>query len=297
MNVTHSPPNIPTSNPKIPVNDTQDDVDQDEVDRMKQIEALLHTFPDPDEKATTRKGKQNPLTAIFSAITLLTEQVKGLRSDIGATRNDISETNKKIDDTLARVCTLEEDNKELNAKATQLETRVATLESGTLQSDIVQGIESRLDEIEQRTMHSKLILSTVEPIQLVQDTRHQTSAISSYLTENLQIPANELVSISAHQMGNTKKKFTIDVGDPDLRYKLFAKCRTLRPQGFFLSEFLTKKRHKLLYDIRKLRESTPNLKKIFTNHGRIFIVVDGLENPKPVDTLDDVKNCCNAVEE
>ena len=152
------------------------------------------------------------------------------------------------------------------------------------------------DEIEQRTLHSKLILSTVEPIHLDEGSRHQTSKISSYLTHNLQIPANELVSISAHQMGSTGKKFAIEIGDPELRYKLFAKCRQLKPQGLFLSEFLTKKRHRLLYEIRKLRDSTPKLKKIFTDYERIFIVVDGLENPKMVEDLDEVKSCCGAVD-
>ena len=98
--------------------------------------------------------------------------------------------------------------------------------------------------------------------------------------------------ISAFQMDLEHKKFTIDDVSSGLRRLIFQKCKQVRPVGIFINEYLTKHRHDVMYGIRQLKNTYPQLKKVFSDYGRLFIVVEGSQRPISVLTVDDAKEAC-----
>ena len=284
MSVTRSPPSTPAGKVNPLVENLEDEyIDSD--DRMAELTSFLQSYMSGFKPNTRIKG-ENPVYAMFTALEVLTEQ-------IGELCKDVQKSNSKLDSVLDRISSLEAGKVELEGRVDDNETRVTSLENGTLQETVVSGIDDRIDEIDQRSLQCKLTLSTTEPILAVgrSTSKLRSSEVQNFLKSNLHLPDSELKSISAYQMDSEGKKFGFEVADPGLKRKLFSKCRELKPTGFFINEFLTKKRHNLVYNIRKLKESTPRLLKAFTDVGRVFVVVRGLERPKLVNTMDDVKNC------
>ena len=257
-------------------------VDNDE--RMAELTSFLQSYMSDFKPNTRTKGKI-PIHTMFTALEMLTNQ-------IGELRKDVQKSNSKLD-SVNRINSLEAGKVELENRVDDIDTRVTTLEASTLQDTVVSSIDARIDEIDQRSLCCKLTLSTTEPIPANVRTTSKLSdnEVMTFLNHHLNLPDNELKGISAYQMDTDGKKFGIYAVDPGLKRKLFSKCREIRPTGFFINEFLTKKRHNLVYAIRKFKDTNPRLLKVFTDVGRVFVVVRGLEGPKLVQTIEDVKKC------
>ena len=316
MSIIHSPPTskVPTqvsnsdnSHEYDTEDDTVDSVDSKAV--MKSMTEFLNSF---EPQRTLRKGgkktsppKKHTAAAFVKAMNNLSNEMKNLRVEVSSTKNevkalraDVKKTNTKIDTVLERVSALESAKIDHETKINDIDIRVTELEQSRADTGDTSKMEIMLDEIEQKTLDLKLILSTSNPIVSENRTsRSRTDEVRDFIALKLGMPTTELNSISAYQMDDTAKKFAIELDSPGLRQNLFKKCKELKPSDLFLNEFLTKRRHNTLYHIRKLRDNStpdysPKLKKVFSDHGRLFVVIDGQDRPKQVTSVDEVKNLC-----
>ena len=80
--------------------------------------------------------------------------------------------------------------------------------------------------------------------------------------------------MKAFRLDNNRKRFVLDPVSHSLKKTLVMKCKELWPSFLFINDYLTKSRHNLMYEVRKLRDTYPALKKIYSNRGRIYIVIE-----------------------
>ena len=212
-------------------------------------------------------------------------------------RADVKESNEKYKAITNRLENLEkkvDSNQEvLEGRMSNIETRVQGLESNEVGHDTTI-LDQRIDELEQRSLNSKAILSLSEPLTVNEaQSGDRTQVVRTHLSQTLNLPLDELSTISAYSFdseGYTPGcRFAIEFADPAVRPKLFKKFRQIRPSDQFLNDFLTKKRNNVLYGIRKLRErNSEKIKKVFSDFGRLFVVIQGSPRPKLVRTVEEV---------
>ena len=145
----------------------------------------------------------------------------------------------------------------------------------------------RIDELEQCSLNAKCILSTSTPLTDGDVIRRgdTTFLVRLHFAEKLNMPATELHDITAYSFDDEGKKFVIDFTNAAFRLKLFKKFREVKPHGEYLNDFLTKRRHNLLYEIRQLKDANPRLRKIYSDYGHL----EGAARPQLVHTLRQVK--------
>ena len=160
-----------------------------------------------------------------------------------------------------------------------------------MDEDDQSSILRKIDELEQRSLNTKCILNTSTPLADGEGVRHgdRTTLVRLHFAEKLNMPAAELHDISAYSFDDEGKKFVIDFTNAAFRSKLFKRFREVKPPGEYLNDFLTKRRHNLLYEIRQLREANPRLKKMYSDYGRVFVLLDGATRPQLVHTIRQVK--------
>ena len=107
---------------------------------------------------------------------------------------------------------------------------------------------------------------------------------------NLQMMSSEVKSIIGYPVTDDNDKFVLELSNPELRYRLFSQCKTLKPNGLFLSEFLTKKRDELMYKLRCLKKTNKKMKRVYSDHGRVFCLIEGHAGLKRVFQIEDVQD-------
>ena len=191
-----------------------------------------------------------------------------------------------------RMDSLEASNNVLEQKVEQLQDRVIELEARECKcnNDLVNEMESRLDELEQKSLSQKLILK----IDDVSDSRNfDLAAVRNYLSNKLQMSAEEVGTINGYPLSDDGHRFVLDVTTQSTRYKLFKQCKAIKPSTIYLNEFLTKKRDKMMFDLRRLKETKPSLKRVYSDHGRVFCVIDGRNDRLRVRSIEDVLDVLN----
>ena len=70
------------------------DLTDADIDRMTEIQSILHSFPEPDLKPTVAKTS-SAVNSIIAALSLITKEVSGLQTDIKSSRDDIRDFGSK----------------------------------------------------------------------------------------------------------------------------------------------------------------------------------------------------------
>ena len=69
------------------------------------------------------------------------------------------------------------------------------------------------------------------------------------------------------------------------------KTRTRKPQGFYVSEFLTPSKLKLFHNLRNLKKQYPQkIKSVFTRSGSILYTLHSSNRVFQVNTIEDLRN-------
>ena len=110
--------------------------------------------------------------------------------------------------------------------------------------DKVVTMERKIDNIEQISLNSKVILRTEQSVSTAtagaRSSPSDTEVIRDCLSSQRQLSSVDTPLIFARQIDSDGKKFILNLGNPDIRQKLFRKCKELKPSGLLLSEFRTK---------------------------------------------------------
>ena len=317
MSVIHSPPKVDNdvvddAEHDVSIDDASDDIPDDYTDDMQkydELQQLLKSFrpteqpgtrkgpertarPANSTSSTKRKGIDNKLNAILDAVEFICGEMRDLRSDVRESNEKYSALASRVENLESKI---ESQHDECANRVSNIEERVQSLETREGAS-VNNALEDRIDELEQKSLNSKAILTLSHPLAI--DATHsadRTQLVKDHLSSTLSLPIEDL-KISAHSFdseGYTPGcRFVVDFNDPTTRPMIFKKFRQIRPRGQFLNDFLTKKRNNTLYEIRKLRDEGTNsekIKKVFSDYGRLFVVMDGSTRPKLVRTVADVR--------
>ena len=226
----------------------------------------------------------------------LTQEVRSVNTDVNRGLNAIdglktavSENSQKLDHMCDRMTHIENSHEALQQQFTGIESRVTNLESGITEETGTRfsEINMRLDELEQESYNSKLIL-TVDPPLCSTQSRDSTEIVRNHLISELNLSESQVLALSAHRISSEMKKFILSINDQTARHAIFRKCKELKPQHLNINEFLTKRRHILMYDLRRLRDRNTQIKRVYSDHGRVYVTIDGRENPLLVMKIEDV---------
>ena len=260
---------------------------------QEKMTTLLEGYQAKDRR--TRKNSQPD--PVLGAIELLSKELSGLRKDV-------SKATEKFAPVVTRVDKLEQHNSETDTRVAALEERVQSLEISPpdrVENNRVDELDLRLDEVQQATLHTKLTLSTTAIQTNPQMSRKDvTTAVQNFIIMKLAIPSADLIGLSATRVKPSgdgsagtvpKPKFILECGSLSLRNQIRERARENRPADCYINEYLTPRRHKLMFDLRKLMATEKRIKRCFSDFGRIFIVVEGRDSPYRVNTMTDVQEC------
>ena len=317
--LTRTPPKNPADQRK-EISSPSSDSSEEESPNIEagQINTLLDELksfqPEPHSnlrnnkkvKAQLLNEQNSKMDKLVDAISLLrkdlTNEVKSLKSEVTSSsdamkqlKSAVSGNTQKLDSLVARLDSIETSSEAVQQKLNDFDERLTGLESGVTHtsSTRITAIEEKLDDIEQVTLNSKLILTIPEPPTESRDMINESSLrctqfVREQLVEKLRLTQTEVGTISVRQVKDSTNRFILELGDQQVRYQIFKKCKEFKPDSFYINEFLTKHRHTLMYDLRKLKDTKPRLKRIYSDHGKIFAIIDGRASPVHVAKMDDI---------
>ena len=87
----------------------------------------------------------------------------------------------------------------------------------------------------------------------------------------------------------TKKKVKIDCRNQSSKLFLVKQARRKRPEGVYVSEFLTPSKQNIFYNLRQLRRQHPDkIQTVFTRGGNLFYKLCNSDQEVRVNSLDDL---------
>ena len=111
--------------------------------------------------STKRKGLDNKLNAILGAVDFLCGEMKKLRRDVRESNEKYSALASRFDVLESKV---ESNQDDFVNRVSNIETRVESLENNEGASDYVHAMENGIDELEQKSLNSKAILTLSTPL-------------------------------------------------------------------------------------------------------------------------------------
>ena len=161
----------------------------------------------------------------------------------------------------------------------------------------VSAVEKRLEKIEQ-DINSNILICRGETVE---------SLISESATESAQpnlerlkgdickaVCGEEVTNVDICNMhvnifGSDKKKIKIDCRNPATKVFLIRQARKKRPQGIYVSEFLTPSKRELFYNLRQLKKQhTDKIQSVYTRGGNIFYRLRNSDRESRINSLSDI---------
>ena len=159
----------------------------------------------------------------------------------------------------------------------------ATLEpSGTTaapeQHSFLDGVNDRIEKIEQNINSNTLICRGSVVENLVKESTTGNSPNLERLKGEIcrSVCGDEVTGIDVANMrlsifGRESKCIKINCGNPTSKLHLIKKARTRKPEGIFVSEFLTTSKLKIFQNLRRLKKLHPDrINAVFTRGGNIL---------------------------
>ena len=99
----------------------------------------------------------------------------------------------------------------------------------------------------------------------------------------------DVAGLQVGLFGREKKAIKVVCSNQTSRNHLLRQARQKRPNGIFLSEFLTKEKLSLFYRLRQLKRQHPGrIKSVFTRSGNVFYRLSDSERIKQVSSLEEL---------
>ena len=187
-------------------------------------------------------------------------------------RSAISDFTDKITDALDKISTLEIES--------------ASLRSDNISKDKqIKDLELKLDEAEQAVRTSTLILSG-SSVNVATDDLHGNA--SKLLADTLKIDIAKASQFSYKKMKESAN-LMITVAKYDDRAAIFTAARTIKPTNFYVSEALTQRHQRLLYELRNAKRNK-KIHSCFSSNGNIYFKKTSDGQRIKVESVSDIKN-------
>ena len=141
---------------------------------------------------------------------------------------------------------------------------------GTINVD--NNVDIKIDNLEQQS-HSKVVICSGKAVENIIDKSNNTnvkSNIVKLITDKvINIESDDLSRVSL--IGKDKKKLKVICSNESIKKSIISEARNKKPEGTFVTEFLTKRRNQLFYKARQIKRSNPGIKtSAYTRFGNIF---------------------------
>ena len=194
-------------------------------------------------------------------------------------RVETAEYNKLCRALTGKVHKLEAENKAINDKVRHLENDNAQMKSEIKKlGERLESMEQKTDDMEQKDLSFLLTLRCKVP-PATEGGVVSMGEVKTFVKHKLKLDDDVTGKISIRKLGETEDSYVIKVDSNKSKGQLFKKCKQEKPADFYVSEFLTKKRHKLMYDLRQLKQSDNRIERIYSFNGNIFIKKFGTAEP------------------
>lgn len=90
---------------------------------------------------------------------------------------------------------------------------------------------------------------------------------------NLSVPETDIISVTVR--GNTVRHLKVEFASKSSKLDVIRAVRNLKPNNFFISDYLTRTRSNLYYRIRQLKKTNAALTSVFSRNGIIMCKFDG----------------------
>ena len=170
--------------------------------------------------------------------------------------------------------------------------------STPIQQNVIDGVNDRLEKIEQNLNETTLVCSGPA----VADLLKPSSTGDSPNLERLKgevcktVCGEDITSIDVGNLqlslyGRNKKCIRLQCSSFSSKLHLLRRARERRPQGFYVSEFLTAAKLKIFHNLRQLRKQHPEkIKSIFTRRGNVLYTLQDSSQVFHAASLEDLTN-------
>ena len=209
--------------------------------------------------------------------------------------NKLNVQNKRI---LSFVEVISENLKTGNSTAEQSEVTEEKTVISAPQQEAINSVNERLEKIEQNININTLICrgKAVEDLLKVSPSgespnleRLKGEICKTACGEN--VTAVDITNMQISVFGKDKKSIKINCVNSTSKIHLIKQTRLRKPEGFYISEFLTSAKLKVFHNLRALKKQHPSkLKSVFTRGGNIFYTLHDSEGIFQVSSLSDLEN-------
>ena len=99
----------------------------------------------------------------------------------------------------------------------------------------------------------------------------------------------DISCMNVNIFGSDKKKIKIDCRNQATKVFLVRQARKKRPQGIYVSEFLTPNKLEIFYNLRQLKKQhTDRIQSVYTRGGNIFYRLRNSEREKRINSLEEI---------
>ena len=209
--------------------------------------------------------------------------------------NKLNTQNKRLLNIVEVISEKIESAQTPSAVSTQVPTES---EGAPADSEILASVSSRLEKIEQNINLNTLVCRG----SAVEDLIRETSTGESPNLERLkgeicrtacgeEVTGIDISNVEVSVFGRDKKCIKINCPNSVSKLHLLKKTRTRRPEGFFMSEFLTANKLKIFHNLRALKKQYPQkIKSVFTRGGNILYTLQNSNRLYQVSCLTDLNN-------
>ena len=193
----------------------------------------------------------------------------------------------------------EEVKNNVNAVTVSGADRPSGPENGEVQSSAsVSVVEERLEKLEQN-MNSNILICRGDRVEslIAESTRDSTQPNLERLKGDVckavcgdEVTNVDICSMRMNVFGSDKKKIKIDCRNPESKVFLLKQAKKKHPEGIYISEFLTKSKLSIFYNLRQLKKQHPGkIQSVFTRGGNLFYRLRGSDREVRVNSSSDLQ--------
>ena len=170
--------------------------------------------------------------------------------------------------------------------------------SGTVrQKTPVSSVEKRLEKIEQ-DINSNILICRGETVEsLISEsatgsTQPNLERLKGDVCKAVcgdEVTQVDIANMHVNIFGSDRKKIKIDCRNPATKVFLVRQARKKRPQGIYVSEFLTPNKLEIFYNLRQLkRQHSDKIQSVYTRGGNIFYRLRNSDRESRINSLTDI---------
>ena len=193
---------------------------------------------------------------------------------------------------------ISENAKSVNATVEQNQASIVNGVSSAPQQEAINSVNDRLEKIEQNININTLICrgKTVEDLLAVSPPGESPNLerLKGEICKTAcgdGVTGIDIANMRISVFGKNRKSIKINCSNSTSKLHLIKQTRLRKPEGFFISEFLTSTKLKVFHNLRALRKQNPNrLKSVFTRGGNVFYTLHNSERVYQASCLSDLEN-------